>query len=143
MIRPPPRSTRTDTLFPYTTLFRSRGALWRRTFDRIVTARGERHAPVPDCTAGPGPVGLRHPRPGHRHPARADRSIEGTHLLFRASGRLRGDRAACEQQRRVHLQRSEEHTSELKSFMRHSYAVFRFKTKTNLNTLPHNQVDTP
>src|SRR3546814_6613523 len=103
MIRRPPRSTRTDTLFPYTTLFRSwrgcpdprspscRGARWRRTFDRIVTARGERHAPVPDCTAGPGPVGLRQLRPGHR--------------------------------------RSEEHTSELQSLMRISYAVFCLKKK--------------
>src|SRR3546814_6687567 len=34
MIRRPPRSTRTDTLFPYTTLFRSRGIFARLTFDR-------------------------------------------------------------------------------------------------------------
>src|SRR3546814_7620255 len=77
MIRRPPRSTRTDTLFPYTTLFRS-------------------------------------PRqPGHR-------GLPPGALL----------RRPLRHQRRDH--RSEEHTSELQSLMRISYAVFCLKKKQNL-----------
>src|SRR3546814_1934445 len=81
MIRRPPRSTRTDTLFPYTTLFRSHGA------DDV----------------------LRH------------------RLLVGAAGA--GQR---------HLGRSEEHTSELQSLMRISYAVFCLKKKkTNIQKKTH------
>src|SRR3546814_9693719 len=86
MRRRPPRSTRTDTLFPYTTLFRSRpghgrlGPQWPRA------VRGQRGAA---------------PRPGRR----ADR--------------------------RRRFERSEEHTSELQSLMRISYAVFCLKKKKN------------
>src|SRR3546814_3126231 len=86
MIRRPPRSTRTDTLFPYTTLFRSlqRPAL--------------RNAPD-DGRYHPNPVQRRHERPAlSRYGARHDRS--------------------------------EEHTSELQSLMRISYAVFCLKKKT-------------
>src|SRR3546814_10442770 len=80
MIRRPPRSTRTDTLFPYTTLFRSGGVI-------------------------------------------------GTHLHRKACGIETGHRrrpliAA------VTADRSEEHTSELQSLMRISYAVFCLKKKT-------------
>src|SRR3546814_16598119 len=82
MIRRPPRSTRTDTLFPYTTLFRSR-------HDRPDRARR-----------------------GRRRRSRAGRRRE-------AAGRARGARR----------QRSEEHTSELQSLMRISYAVFCLKKK--------------
>src|SRR3546814_4961041 len=83
MIRRPPRSTRTDTLFPYTTLFRSPSIMkWRRST-----------------------------RPGiSAHPLR---------------------------QRR----RSEEHTSELQSLMRISYAVFCLKKKKNTTT-PQNHKHT-
>src|SRR3546814_1986052 len=83
MIRRPPRSTRTDTLFPYTTLFRSRGR--------------------PPCRRIPGNAAGRRSRP-HRISTR----------------RL----AAC-----VQAARSEEHTSELQSLMRISYAVFCLKKK--------------
>src|SRR3546814_1235358 len=127
MIRRPPRSTRTDTLFPYTTLFRSRsscrGPRRRGRIGRVEIARGERHAPVPDRTAGPGPVGLRHLRAGHRHPAPADRPVAGAHLLPGPARWLRGDRP-----------RSEEHTSELQSLMRISYAVFCLKNKKTTTT---------
>src|SRR3546814_4982236 len=85
MIRRPPRSTRTDTLFPYTTLFRSRRALCGR--DRAPEAR---------------------PR-DHGSPCRG-----------------RGGSGAAENAAR---RRSEEHTSELQSLMRISYAVFCLKTK--------------
>src|SRR3546814_1773354 len=100
MIRRPPRSTRTDTLFPYTTLFRSVEA------DRAVQSVLDR-APIrvdrgQSCRA----PWLRHRRFGHRHAA----------LLHFAA-------------------RSEEHTSELQSLMRISYAVFCLKTKTIKTTL--------
>src|SRR3546814_7129555 len=93
MIRRPPRSTRTDTLFPYTTLFRSRPGrdrgrhALRRTRDR-------KSAHARDCGAFGG-----------------------------ADDARRRDRGRC-----LHL-RSEEHTSELQSLMRISYAVFCLKKK--------------
>src|SRR3546814_9739049 len=80
MIRRPPRSTRTDTLFPYTTLFRSR-----------------RGAGAEGC----GRAQRRPDRERHRGARRHDR------------------------------RRSEEHTSELQSLMRISYAVFCLKKKNN------------
>src|SRR3546814_2934522 len=93
MIRRPPRSTRTDTLFPYTTLFRSRGAAdRRRPFRRL------RHAVL-----RAGQVTLEH------LPADAVARQEG-----------------------AVVQRSEEHTSELQSLMRISYAVFCLKKKKKL-----------
>src|SRR3546814_1344198 len=93
LIRRPPRSTRTDTLFPYTTLFRS-----------------PRQGPV-DCRP-------RFERSGDPLPA----------LRCRAeAGRARG----CDQ-----IQRSEEHTSELQSLMRISYAVFCVKKQNNAPTIP-------
>src|SRR3546814_2772855 len=82
MIRRPPRSTRTDTLLPYTTLFRSAAVSARRS------ARG--------CGSDPA-------IPNHRHRARG-----------------------CGNWRWA---RSEEHTSELQSLMRISYAVFCLKKK--------------
>src|SRR3546814_8847140 len=94
MIRRPPRSTRTDTLFPYTTLFRSAcGDPGRRQGPALRTiARPARHGPAEE------PAGLE-----------ADRQS--------VCGRRGPD---C---------RSEEHTSELQSLMRISYAVFCLKKK--------------
>src|SRR3546814_4424598 len=97
MIRRPPRSTRTDTLFPYTTLFRSGAAVADR-----------RHG---DGADAPRARLLRHPRPVRR----------GRRLRHRT-----GDQPDL---RRV--DRSEEHTSELQSLMRISYAVFCLKKKKN------------
>src|SRR3546814_5142036 len=91
MIRRPPRSTRTDTLFPYTTLFRSPAC--RR--------RSGRRSPAPARSSG----NRRRRRP--RSPA------------GRAGAARRPRRRA----------RSEEHTSELQSLMRISYAVFCLKKK--------------
>src|SRR3546814_6788130 len=102
MIRRPPRVTRTDTLFPYTTLFRSAclhlrpAHRWRR-----IGRAGFAHL----CAQGPEP---------------------------------------CRVGRRGHL-RSEEHTSELQSLMRTSYAVFCLKkkkisTSESLNTEPHTHI---
>src|SRR3546814_5460754 len=93
MVRRPPRSTRTDTLFPYTTLFRSLSGSAGRQPDQ---------------------------RP-HRKPAQGDpRPAPHTAADRKRGERPRGrDRAA----------RSEEHTSELQSLMRISYAVFCLKKK--------------
>src|SRR3546814_10602024 len=99
MIRRPPRSTRTDTLFPYTTLFRS---LERHRDPRI--ERGYRHH--------------------HRRQRLAGHRLEQVEIAQHAV-RFRGDR-----QRMPRLgARSEEHTSELQSLMRISYAVFCLKKK--------------
>src|SRR3546814_4495324 len=88
MIRRPPRSTRTDTLFPYTTLFRSRCAC----------RRPPASSPRPTTCA-----------------ASAARSRASTRCSARSSKDMR----------------SEEHTSELQSLMRISYAVFCLKKKKN------------
>src|SRR3546814_5859777 len=95
MIRRPPRSTRTDTLFPYTTLFRSHSA--RPPCD--VLCRARRHRLVDRA-----PVGRSPPPSAHRS-----------------------------------ARRSEEHTSELQSLMRISYAVFCMKKKKN--TRLHNSTN--
>src|SRR3546814_2948653 len=95
MIRRPPRSTRTDTLFPYTTLFRSHRA-------------GAVHRAEPGLRAG------RRLHPRSRAGARA------VHRLLRQPAGSDGDAGDA---------RSEEHTSELQSLMRISYAVFCLKKK--------------
>src|SRR3546814_7569926 len=99
MIRRPPRSTRTDTLFPYTTLFRS-------------LARRRRGAAL-------GPA---RPEHGRRGPA-------GTRTRTRAG---RGARPPRPTHATAMTPRSEEHTSELQSLMRISYAVFCLKQKKTL-----------
>src|SRR3546814_7268921 len=112
MIRRPTRSTRTDTLFPYTTLFRS--------------------------LLQPGVLACSlQNQSGNRH----------RHLLLREGydtphGRAQGVLQVCSQSCRTPcrvvarccLRRSEEHTSELQSLMRISYAVFCLKKKTNKQT---------
>src|SRR3546814_20522694 len=86
MIRRPPRSTLTDTLFPYTTLFRSLVEAVDPLLDDEMPAK-------------------------RRHAAHVNRLGAGDHRLPFAG-------------------RSEEHTSELQSLMRISYAVFCLKKKT-------------
>src|SRR3546814_2091298 len=123
IIRRPPRSTRTDTLFPYTTLFRSRASLRQRAdFDlcirpgdqNVLAARIEVHR----CG---NPVADIHAPDGHGREA-------GAH---QADGRMKP------QPQRRQL-RSEEHTSELQSLMRISYAVFCLKKKKKTKTKPKN-----
>src|SRR3546814_4705782 len=111
MIRRPPRSTRTDTLFPYTTLFRSvRARASDRCLDfaRHETETGERFKSTPN----PSFKESRAPHPADGTAARPCR--------FRRSG---------VPHRRDWRPRSEEHTSELQSLMRISYAVFCLKKK--------------
>src|SRR3546814_1831819 len=113
MSRRPPSSTRTDTLFPYTTLFRSRGLCPCRAARRT-TAR--RAVPV----RRPQPAGCR---------------AGGRRLAARVAGHA-GDGGFDPPDRRHHrgVRRSEEHTSELQSLMRISYAVFCLKKKTKKKT---------
>src|SRR3546814_8296194 len=101
MIRRPPRSTRTDTLFPYTTLCRSPSA-------RLPRAVGTE--PV---------LPLR--RPG----GAGERST--THVRILPPAEVGAD--VCPRGRRSAAPRSEEHTSDLQSLMRISYAVFCLKKK--------------
>src|SRR3546814_10825156 len=116
MIRRPPGSTRTDTLFPYTTLFRSGSS---RPFSR------------PDQLCSGGRTRLhRHPPPESSHAAAhpIERMIRPRFLpLHLLSMPNRADRVGCSR-------RSEEHTSELQSLMRISYAVFCLKKKKHYNS---------
>src|SRR3546814_5546959 len=94
MIRRPPRSTRTDTLFPYTTLFRSERCRSCRGRDRPVAAECQPFSLAPLLIARVAPIN-----------AGMSNGNDGTTV------------------------RSEEHTSELQSLMRISYAVFFLKKK--------------
>src|SRR3546814_1016026 len=106
MIRRPPRSTRTDTLFPYTTLFRSLALqAFEAGFNDGPLRRVDHHRDA-------GDVGLR-----------GDQGQEAHHRLFGV------DHALVH----VDVERSEEHTSELQSLMRISYAVFCLKKKKQNN----------
>src|SRR3546814_1790822 len=112
MLRRPPRSTRTDTLFPYTTLFRSSHP--RRTVRLLEPDGGE-------------PLGSAAQRGSeHRGPhLRRRRPVGPLHRHARRGLRRRGSAPHPGAQGR-----SEEHTSELQSLMRISYAVFCLKKKT-------------
>src|SRR3546814_10542861 len=109
MIRRPPRSTRTDTLFPYTTLFRSGHAAFL-ILERIRegVAAGLRFDVAREAIAAETVFTTHTPVPAG-------------HDIFQHT------------QMRWFLGRSEEHTSELQSLMRISYAVFCLKKK-NINT---------
>src|SRR3546814_4726473 len=97
MIRRPPRSTRTDTLFPYTTLFRSISG---------------------DCST-------------------LDAGRSDPDLQPGGVARLRP--AADNEHHRARCRRSEEHTSELQSLMRISYAVFCLKKKKKRELITHHK----
>src|SRR3546814_4602105 len=104
MIRRPPRSTLTDTLFPYTTLFRS-----------LCAPRDRAGSPVA----------------GKRSAARSTASRAPPERRRASSLPSRRRRYRSRSARRF---RSEEHTSELQSLMRISYAVFCLKKKTKTHT---------
>src|SRR3546814_9715257 len=114
MIRRPPRSTRTDTLFPYTTLFRSRSAsaasgLAHRAHHLSSATNARRSSRFSAVKRSNAPAHL---------PSNPD------HTVFRD----RSPSKACDTHRpAVTGLRSEEHTSELQSLMRISYAVFCLK----------------
>src|SRR3546814_5169503 len=116
MVLGPPRSQRTDTLFPYTTLFRSKPG--RRGKD-LATHFGQ-------CEPLSQERGMREiGRSAYHHPAGSERSGGGRIAVRFAA--IRHRRHA--RREAVALCRSEEHTSELQSLMRISYAVFCLKKK--------------
>src|SRR3546814_2876632 len=128
MIRRPPRSTRTYTLFPYTTLFRSMANGWAAVFtgryrspvfvQRALQRRNHRQA---RHTRQRTQVRPARPYPARHRGLPAKRQVKAG---WPRPGRgLNLDQVA----------RSEEHTSELQSLMRISYAVFCLKKK-NINT---------
>src|SRR3546814_9762576 len=133
MIRLPPRSTRTDTLFPYPTLFRSPAADPGRS-GRCRGARG--------CALW---VLARGQRPGRRKRRAPPQALPyiGRHVRHAARTDAYGGPATCHRLQctgdaRRHG-RSEEHTSELQSLMRISYAVFCLKKKKKTTQTHHTQ----
>src|SRR3546814_16726870 len=117
MIRRPPRSTRTDTLFPYPTLFRSAFARQGSRIDISVSTMG-------DAKSLQGGTLLVTPLLG------ADGEVYGVGQGAVAISGFKAQGAAATVTRGVPT-RSEEHTSELQSLMRISYAVFCLKKKKN------------
>src|SRR3546814_5244021 len=114
MIRRPPRSTRTDTLFPYTTLFRSFLELDMLAHDGVIFAESQLFRQIAGVFLGY----IEKARVGGADESDLDGGwlCHGPFPLKQASNR------------------SEEHTSELQSLMRISYAVFCLKKKTTQNT---------
>src|SRR3546814_10782596 len=109
MLRRPPRSTRTDTLFPYTTLFRS----------DMVIALLAHHAQAHHLT-------------GRIHFVKIVEAQKVGHAFAPIVRQILALLAAARQQNAARTEhRSEEHTSELQSLMRISYAVFCLKKKKN------------
>src|SRR3546814_2470649 len=123
MIRRPPRSTRTDTLFPYTTLFRS----------RFPGVRQPPHAPAAwRCDVRLCPNACWQGKQAAEHPVCALASGGATRRTGVLCGR--GCRSSAAKEtipflRETKPARSEEHTSELQSLMRITYAVFCLKKK--------------
>src|SRR3546814_7634453 len=115
MIRRPPRSTRTDTLFPYTTLLRSAVPAHARRRVARALSRGARDRP---CRRQPQPV----------------TGVDGRQSAWCLRRDRRRGGAPLQNLFDVRFERSEEHTSELQSLMRISYAVFCLKKKNNTNT---------
>src|SRR3546814_5400203 len=124
MIRRPPRSTRTDTLFPYTTLFRSGGAgatgagpdrdlprAWRRlVLNRAVFLRRQEPSSTLKLDS---------------HLRRSMSRFPQKKKTRRSQGPAGHEAGATPMLHRINIgRRSEEHTSELPSLMRNSYAVF-------------------
>src|SRR3546814_3689380 len=116
MIRVQPRSTRTDILFPYTTVFRSVVA---------VTRGGEA---VVQVHGGVGRTQVLHGVRGDSHDARR-RRVAAEALGVGDVGAEVGRPVVVDPHFAVQEERSEEHTSELQSLMRISYAVFCLKKK--------------
>src|SRR3546814_7121784 len=109
MLRRPPRSTRTDTLVPYTTLFRSTAHF----------GRGVDLASLVCCVPGAFDDSIRGAMENTTRPASSNASAVQPRIATS----------------RDFITRSEEHTSELQSLMRISYAVFCLKKKINKKTI--------
>src|SRR3546814_6051933 len=127
MIPRPPESTRTDTLFPYTTLFRS-----EVRYQRVVAKAGAtlaQHDPLiasgSDLVCDIGHVPGRKELPLFH--------IHGRAAIASGKQQVGLPAQECRDLQHVH-DRSEEHTSELQSLMRISYAVFCLKKKKKKTT---------
>src|SRR3546814_3462190 len=141
MIRRPPRSTRTDTLFPYTTLFRSATS---RLIDTVNQSRaalaaaeagvGEAQATVAETQSNLARLQQVYKLSGGKVPSKTELDA-GRANYSRAMASVRSAEAQVLQARaqlataqtnldKARIYRSEEHTSELQSLMRISYAVF-------------------
>src|SRR3546814_6723531 len=135
MIRRPPRSTRTDTLFPYTTLCRA-GVLE----DDHLDAGGRDLLGDPCRVAGRGNAGV-----GHQQHAAGAELAQVVSDLCRCAGAELEPRSTVGEDGLGHgdqpSRRSEEHTSELQSLMRISYAVFCLKKNKN-NNIRNNNTNT-
>src|SRR3546814_3353773 len=120
IIRLLPRATRTDTLFPYTTLFRSTSLPHPAPAPTVQrTSRTGGRASMDDT--GPTPE--------------SEFAVLHTEVVRLRTKRARDTRLLefSQQLLRLHAERSEEHTSELQSLMRNSYAVFCLKKKKRHN----------
>src|SRR3546814_4132304 len=121
MIRRPPRSTRTDTLFPYTTLFRSayldfttQNGYYTGEFVQSWSDGSTRKVGAEDPSAR-----------GYRSTMETDRAVAWVRQQSKETPWM------------MSLGRSEEHTSELQSLMRISYAVFCLKKKKKKQRTTH------
>src|SRR3546814_6189765 len=131
MIRRPPRSTRTDTLFPYTTLFRAIDPV-RYIANRSSGKQGHaiatalaRHGAETTLVSGPSHL----PDPSGLKTVHVETAQE---MLAACRAALPVEVAIC-----AAAVRSEEHTSELQSLMRISYAVFCLKKKKQQKSKDH------
>src|SRR3546814_2033737 len=129
MIRRPPRSTRTDTLFPYTTLFRSAGLrlALHEVHDLISRGRKDRQYPARDIADGH--IGVSHPAieidriSGLQIGGRIAVAIEGEFAIENVDELFAVMAVKITKLLDAAGMRSEEHTSELQSIMRISTAV--------------------
>src|SRR3546814_1104374 len=135
MIRRPPRSTRTDTLFPYTTLFRSRSCGPQQAAQAI-------H----ECGTFFSPFDRKHVNTlehyrrtinteSRRYSLPVEKSSSGPNARENSMQGARIASLACVDHALVQRRRSEEHTSELQSLMRISYAVFCLTKKKKYKPL--------
>src|SRR3546814_9837661 len=150
MIRRPPRSTRTDTLFPYTTLFRSTQEFTepRNIFNAVVYGlrysdhadrKASGHISTVEARQIMGEMGATEPTEraallrsfSAPSPCQQERGAE--HWPINLHGPCAEDKAWSFI---IGIERSEEHTSELQSLMRISYAVFCLKKKSQHVTSP-------
>src|SRR3546814_13650570 len=125
MIRRPPRSTRTDTLFPYTTLFRSGLALDHLHQPHLPVLREDGGGGGRGDAGGKQQTTDRHPRARPEGPGASDGAVALDARVKPGHDIEDGERAGGRP--RCLAPRSEEHTSELQSLMRNSYAGFCLK----------------
>src|SRR3546814_3156763 len=133
MIRRPPRSTRTDTLFPYTTLFRSRRSWRRRRSGCRHRGRRRRRNLIHRRAMARGPKKHRKtiwPLASPDGAAKGGVPVAGARYWRGRHAKWHGALAQLGE-------RSEEHTSELQSLMRISYAVFCLKKKKKYYSTEH------